>query len=209
MYSPGDFRIVLWRCIHQAEKLFAWSGVLDRRYLGIELHYIHSHRLASQLQHRDLSRRLFARGGVPVIATLGLMAVTHDYKPSPAKDILIFVAGFAATGVYFLSGIIKGFLPYFYVFMWSAYTLYLCYFTLQLARAGEALHTLATIAGGLAGLVVALRYDFFPIPGDDTKMVFMTMAFLAWSYSMVQLYYAYGALERSNKVYGQAFPRPR
>jgi len=21
MYSPGDFRIVLWRCIHQAEKL--------------------------------------------------------------------------------------------------------------------------------------------------------------------------------------------
>lgn len=84
-----------------------------------------------------------------------------------------------------------------------------CYFTLQLACAGEALHTLATIAGGLAGLVVALRYDFFPIPGDDTKMVFMTMAFLAWSYSMVQLYYAYGALERSNKVYGQAFPRPR
>ncbi|MEX6867297.1 hypothetical protein AB2D15_34770, partial [Pseudomonas aeruginosa] len=53
----------------------------------------------------------FSRGvGVPVIATLGLMAVTHDYKPSPAKDILIFVAGFAATGVYFLSGIIKGFL---------------------------------------------------------------------------------------------------
>ncbi|HCF5750998.1 TPA: hypothetical protein NIH39_002090, partial [Pseudomonas aeruginosa] len=88
----------------------------------------------------------FSRGvGVPVIATLGLMAVTHDYKPSPAKDILIFVAGFAATGVYFLSGIIEGFLPYFYVFMWSAYTLYLCYFTLQLARAGEALHTLATI----------------------------------------------------------------
>lgn len=94
----------------------------------------------------------FSRGvGVPVIATLGLMAVTHDYKPSPTKDILIFVAGFAATGVYFLSGIIEGFLPYFYVFMWSAYTLYLCYFTLQLARAGEALHTLATIVGGLAG----------------------------------------------------------
>lgn len=50
----------------------------------------------------------FSRGvGVPVIATLGLMAVTHDYKPSPTKDILIFVAGFAATGVYFLSGIIE------------------------------------------------------------------------------------------------------
>lgn len=45
----------------------------------------------------------------------------------------------------------QGIPPYFYVFMWSAYTLYLCYFTLQLARAGEALHTLATIVGGLAG----------------------------------------------------------
>lgn len=208
MYSPGDFRIVLWRCIHQAEKLFAWPGVLDRRYLGIELHYIHSHRLASQLQHRDLSRRLFARGGVPVIATLAngsyprLQTVARQGHPHFCSWLCRYRRLFPVWNH-------RGFLPYFYVFMWSAYTLYLCYFTLQLARAGEALHTLATIAGGLAGLVVALRYDFFPIPGDDTKMVFMTMAFLAWSYSMVQLYYAYGALERSNKVYGQAFPRPR
>ncbi|MDF5808105.1 hypothetical protein P4123_10680 [Pseudomonas aeruginosa] len=164
MYSPGDFRIVLWRCIHQAEKLFAWSGVLDRRYLGIELHYIHSHRLASQLQHRDLSRRLFARGGSASYRYAQANGSYPRLQTVARQDILIFVAGFAATGVYFLSGIIKGFLPYFYVFMWSAYTLYLCYFTLQLARAGEALHTLATIVGGLAGLVVALRYDFFPIP---------------------------------------------
>lgn len=143
----------------------------------------------------------FSRGvGVPVIGTLGLMAVTHNYKPSAVKDILLFVAGFAATCIYYLSGLVTDSLAYFYVLMWSLYTLYLCYFTWRLARAGEVFHALATVLGGVAGLTVALRYDFFPIPGDDTKMVFMTFAFLTWSYSIVQLYYAYGALERSKRV---------
>ena len=46
----------------------------------------------------------FSRGvGVPVIATLGLMAVTHNYKPSPAKDVILFLAAFAATAIYYLS----------------------------------------------------------------------------------------------------------
>jgi hypothetical protein len=143
----------------------------------------------------------FSRGvGVPIIATLGLMAVTHNYKPSAGKDALLFLAGFVAAALYFTSSSFKESLPYFYVFMWSGYTLYLAYFIWRLARAGEHLHALATSLGGLAGLTVALRYDFFPIPGDDTKMIFMTIAFLTWSYSIVQLFYAYGALQRSRKV---------
>ncbi|WP_047286505.1 hypothetical protein [Pseudomonas protegens] len=142
----------------------------------------------------------FSRGvGVPVIGTLGLMAVTHNYKFSLSKDVVIFVAGFAATAGYFLSGNMKELLPYFYVIMWSLYTLYLCYFTWRLARAGESFHALATMLGGAAGLAVALRYDFFPIPGDETKLIFMTFAFLTWSYSIVQLYYAYHALKYSKK----------
>ncbi|WP_085633753.1 MULTISPECIES: hypothetical protein [unclassified Pseudomonas] len=143
----------------------------------------------------------FSRGvGVPIIATLGLMAVTHGYKPSRAKDILLFVGGFAATFFYYLSDFTKGALPYFYVVMWSLYTVYLCYFTWRLVRAGAGFHALATALGGVAGLTIALRYDFFPIAGDDTKLVFMTLAFLTWSYSIVQSYYAYGALERTRKV---------
>jgi hypothetical protein len=152
----------------------------------------------------------FSRGvGVPVIATLGLMAVTHGYKPSIAKDLLLFVAGFAATCVYYLSGIVNDTLAFFYLLMWSLYTVYLCYFTWRLARAGEVFHALATVLGGAAGLTVALRYDFFPIPGDDTKMVFMTFAFLTWSYSIVQLYYAYGALERSKRVSSRSLVHSR
>lgn len=142
----------------------------------------------------------FSRGvGVPVIATLGLMAVTHNYKPSPVSDIVLFLACFAVSVVYFMSSSFKEWLPYFYVLMWLAYTAYLAYFVWLLARAREALHALATTLGGVAGLTIALRYDFFPIPGDDTKMVFMTFAFLTWSYSIVQSFYAYGALQRSKQ----------
>lgn len=147
----------------------------------------------------------FSRGvGVPVIATLGLMAVTHNYKPSPAKDVILFLVAFAATAIYYLSTSFKEALPYFYVLMWSLYTLFLVYFIWRLVRAGESLHALATLLGGAAGLTIALRYDFFPIPGDDTKMIFMTCAFLTWSYSIVQLFYAYGALQRSTKVSSHA-----
>ncbi|MFJ4454250.1 hypothetical protein ACIP1G_10220 [Pseudomonas sp. NPDC089392] len=151
----------------------------------------------------------FSRGvGVPVIATLGLLAVTHNYKPSPAKDVILFLAAFAATAVYYLSAGFKEWLPYFYILTWSFYTLFLVYFIWRLARAGESLHALATLLGGAAGLTIALRYDFFPIPGDDTKMIFMTCAFLTWSYSIVQLFYAYGALQRSRKVSSHAVLNP-
>ncbi len=143
----------------------------------------------------------FSRGvGIPVIATLGLMAVTHDYKPSPLNDIVLFLAGFALAANYFMSSSFKLFLPYFYIVMWLAYTAYLAYFIWRLVRARELLHALATTLGGVAGLTIAFRYDFFPIPGDDSKMVFMTFAFLTWSYSIVQSFYAYGALQRSRSV---------
>ncbi|PYG78385.1 MULTISPECIES: hypothetical protein [unclassified Pseudomonas] len=151
----------------------------------------------------------FSRGvGVPVIAMLGLMAVTHNYKPSPAKDVILFLAAFVATAFYYLSTGFKEWLPYFYILTWSFYTLFLVYFIWRLVRAGESLHALATLLGGVAGLTIALRYDFFPIPGDDTKMIFMTCAFLTWSYSIVQLFYAYGALQRSRKVSSHAVLNP-
>jgi hypothetical protein len=44
----------------------------------------------------------FSRGvGIPIIAALGLMAVTHNYKPSVTSDVILFLAGFAAAAIYF------------------------------------------------------------------------------------------------------------
>lgn len=140
----------------------------------------------------------FSRGfGIPIVATLGLMAVTHNYKPSVLKDLVIFAASFAATFVLVLADFVREPLPYFYVLMWSCYTLYLAYFTWRLVRAGEGLHALATAVGAATALVVAIVYDFFPIPGDDNHMIFMTCALTTWSYTLIQMYYAYGALGRA------------
>lgn len=135
--------------------------------------------------------------GVPIVAVLGLMAVTHNYKPSVAKDIVIFAVTFAATFVLVLADFVKGPLPYFYLFMWSCYTIFLAYFTWRLLRAGEHLHALLNALVTAAALVIAVVYDFFPIPGDDDQMVFMIYALTVWGCQIVQQYYAYGALERA------------
>ncbi|MFR0693527.1 hypothetical protein ACLUTX_29325 [Enterobacterales bacterium AE_CKDN230030158-1A_HGKHYDSX7] len=138
--------------------------------------------------------------GMPIIAVLGLMAVTHNYKPSVFIEVLLFAAAFAGTFVVFLAGFLDGVRPYFYVVMWSGYTIFLFYFVSQLVRARETLHALATAVGGLVALAVAITYDFFPIPGDDTHMIFMTWAFITWSYGAIQLYYAYVALTRAKET---------
>lgn len=135
--------------------------------------------------------------GVPIVAVLGLMAVTHNYKPSVAKDIVIFTVAFAATFVLVLADFVKGPLPYFYLFMWCCYTVFLVYFTWRLRRAGEHLHALLNTLVAAAALGIAVVYDFFPIPGDDDQMVFMIFALTVWGIQIVQQYYAYGALERA------------
>ncbi|MNR02791.1 hypothetical protein D3C85_1186580 [compost metagenome] len=48
-----------------------------------------------------------------------------------------------------------------------------------------------------AALAIAVVYDFFPIPGDDDKMVFMIYALTVWGCQIIQQYYAYGALGRA------------
>lgn len=138
--------------------------------------------------------------GMPVIAVIGLMALTHNYKPSAFKEVMLFVLAFAGTFVVFLADFFQEIRPYFYVITWSILVMYLFYFIICLVRAGEAFHALATTITAVVSLAVAIVYDFFPIPGDDTHMIFMTWAFVTWGYAIIQLYYAYEALERAQKV---------
>lgn len=140
----------------------------------------------------------FSRGfGIPIVAVLGLMAVTHDYKPSAWKDALIFAVTFAATFVLIKADFMVAPLPYFYVVMWAGYTVYVVYFIARLVGLGEHGHALGMALAGVLGMAVAVIYDFFPIPGDETKVVFLTLALATWSYMMAQMYYAYFALERA------------
>lgn len=141
--------------------------------------------------------------GIPIVAVLGMMALTHDYKPSVAKDVLIFAVTFAGTFVLISVDFMIKPLPYFYVVMWGAYTIYIAYFIARLAGLGERLHALGMTASALVGLAVACIYDFFPIPGDESKVVFLTLALASWAYMMAQVYYAYLAFQRAKEsAYG-------
>lgn len=139
----------------------------------------------------------FSRGfGIPVIATAGLMAVTHRYKPAILVDILFFVVAIAGTAVLVAADAVAQPKPYFYVVMWSAFSVYLAYFAWKLLSAGEGLHAIGVVMVLLTSQAIACIYDFYKIPGDDDRAIFFTLACLTWSLLCVVLYYAYGALER-------------
>lgn len=135
--------------------------------------------------------------GIPVIAIAGLMAVTHRYQPSKLVDIVFFVGSIAGTAVLVSADFMAKTRPYFYVLMWTVYSIYLAYFANRLMRVGENRYAMGVIAAMVAGQVVASIYDFYKIPGDEEQVIFFTIALTTWSYMVVQLYYAYGALERA------------
>jgi hypothetical protein len=135
--------------------------------------------------------------GIPVIATAGLMALTHRYVPSKTVDILFFAGSIAGTAVLVSADFMAGPLPYFYLLMWTAFSFYLAYFAWRLMRAGENRHALGVIIALAAGQAIATIYDFYKIPGDEEQTIFFTLALTTWSYMLAELYYAYGALERA------------
>lgn len=138
--------------------------------------------------------------GIPVIATAGLMAVTHRYAPSKALDIVFFAASIAGTAFLVSADVMAKPLPYFYLVMWTAFSVYLAYFAYRLKRVGENGHALGVIVALVAGQAIASIYDFYRIPGDEEQVIFFTLALTTWSYMLAQLYYAYGALERVEAV---------
>lgn len=140
----------------------------------------------------------FTRGfGAPILATLGLMAVTHGFKPPMRVDILLFVGGVVGTALLISVDVLIEIQPYFLLVTWTMFSIYLAYFAYRLVCIGENLQALGVIVAMLANQATASIYDFYMIPGDEQRMVFFTIALTAWSYLMVQMYYAYCALQRA------------
>ncbi|AZT83873.1 hypothetical protein EHN06_10150 [Marinobacter sp. NP-4(2019)] len=142
--------------------------------------------------------------GIPIIATAGLMAVTHNYKPSKTVDILFFVGAFAGTAALLSIDAFAKPLPYFYLVMWSAFSIYLVYFGYRLIQVGEYRHAVHVVIAMLCGQAIATIYDFFKIPGDEQQIIFLILALTTWSYLVVVLYYAFYALKRATISSGGA-----
>lgn len=133
--------------------------------------------------------------GFTLILVLGLLAVTHRYKPSIAVEVGAFAAG-AGLG-FVLSEFaeqigIAG--KVFFLLAALATTMFLCYFTFRLWRLGERGHALWTGVATLLNVVVASIYDFWTIPGDDANhTLFYTLALFTWGLTMLVIYRAYAA----------------
>lgn len=134
--------------------------------------------------------------GIPVIAIVGMMAVTHRYQPSIWTDVALFAAGLVVTVIVWNADFLVQIKPYFYLALWTLFSIYLLAFAARVARAGQRLQALSVVLAMVSAQAIASIYDFYHIPGDDDHVIFYTLALLAWSFLGFASYPAYCTLER-------------
>lgn len=153
---------------------------------------------SSPMFHAAFFLDAFSRSiGITVILVLGLMKVTHGYKPSVAVDIGVF--GLALIGGLVMSLFAADFGvagAIFYVVMNALTTLFLFYFAWRLWRIGAQGNAIAVAAVTIAAAAIAGMYDFYRIPGDDQHhTIFYILALTTWAAQMTVYYNGYRALD--------------
>ncbi|MCE5290973.1 MAG: transporter [Nocardiaceae bacterium] len=149
--------------------------------------------------------------GITLILVLGLMQVTHRYKPSKAADVGAFALA-AAVGLFlqlFAERLGLG-AAIFYVVVNVLTSLFLIYFVRRLWRIGAKVPAIATGIATACGFVIAATYDFVTIPGDDAQHTLYIAALSTWGFQMCSYYFGYRALHNHNKATdAKAEPRTR
>ncbi|MGW4534565.1 transporter [Nocardia sp. NPDC004340] len=159
----------------------------------------------SPMYHIALFFDAFSRSvGITLILVLGLMRVTHRYKPSLPTDVGVFALATVA-GLYlsiFADRLgIAG--ATFYVVVNVATSVFLLYFARRLWDIGEQGQAIGVIAATAAGFLIAAICDFYHLPGDDENhTLFYIGALATWGFQMTMYYYAYRALHRADTVEG-------
>lgn len=147
--------------------------------------------------------------GITLILVLGLMAVTHGYKPSRTVDIGVFaLAGVVGLVLTFyalrtaspvthhigLTGAV------FLVAVNVLTTIFLIYFATRLWRIGERGHAVLVMVVTAMGSAIAATYDFYDVPGDDSnRTIFYTAALTTWALQLIVYYYAYRAMDEHDR----------
>lgn len=157
---------------------------------------------ASPSYHLMLFFDAFSRSfGITLILVLGLMKVTHRYKPSRATDIAVFALATAA-GLYLAIFAQPISLPWavFYVVMNALTAVFLAYFAWQLWNIDERAQAIWVLLATAAGSIVAAMYDFYHIPGDDEDhTIFYIVALTTWAFMLTVYFYAYRAMHHHNE----------
>lgn len=157
--------------------------------------------------------------GITLLLVVGLMAVTRRYKASLAVEVGIFVLAIGcglylsqpkyrehvdANGEFVLH---QG--PATFFLVGNLLTLlFLVYFAKRLRDIGATRTAVATLAVSLAATVVALTYDFFPLPDSvdpiEDRPLFYTFALTVWGLQLLTYYFGYRALHDHDVARGAA-----
>ncbi|MGW4050400.1 transporter [Streptomyces sp. NPDC004779] len=136
--------------------------------------------------------------GITLILVLGMLKVTHRYKPSPVVDVGAF--GLAiVTGLYLAVFGQPVTTPWaiFYIVMNALATLFMFYVAFRLWRVAERRHAVWVVIATIGAAAVAGTYDFIRIPGDDENhTIFYAIAITLWALQLTVYSYAYRALHR-------------
>jgi hypothetical protein len=145
------------------------------------------------------------------------MAVTHRYKASLAVELGIFALAigcglFLAQPKYRAHMDANGdFLLHpgpatFYVVVNLLTLAFLLYVVKRLFDIGATRVAVATLAVSLAATVIALTYDFFPLPDSvdplEDRALFYTFALTVWGLQLLTYLFAYRALDEHNVATG-------
>ncbi|MTW10107.1 hypothetical protein GM658_05785 [Pseudoduganella eburnea] len=137
---------------------------------------------------------VFSRGlGIPVVATAGLMAVTHRYRPSVRASL--FVLSMVLLGTALIESVtgIAWLEPCFRIGAWAMFSVYLWYFAKRLADVGEYLHAIGVSVALFGAQVVVISTG---IVDTQNRMFYFMIEGAVAAYLCLELFYAYCALER-------------
>lgn len=142
--------------------------------------------------------------GITLIAVLGLMRVTHRYKPSVKIEVGVFGLAIAA-GLYLQQ--FRGHELHigpasYYLAANLLTTVFLAYFSWRLWAIGAKGLAVGAGLASAAATAIALMYDFFPFPDDAHRTVFYILALSTWGLQMFVYYRSYSALHDHNVVTG-------
>jgi len=136
--------------------------------------------------------------GIPVVATLGLAKLTHDFDVSKPTKWLLLVGGFPLAYGLLAYPPIQPTLPYAFFACGIVANIFLIYFALRLARVGERAHAFGITLVNISLVIIALLEGIIAIPGDETNLVlnFFFLAGWVWAIGFAEIYFAYQALAR-------------
>ena len=141
--------------------------------------------------------------GIPLIAGIGLLKVTHGYQPSKQTDIALFLGSIFVTWALFVHP--EWAEPTLWA-VWAAsafYTVVLLMLTYQCFKCGLKREGWLLVFVIAVNLYVAGFEDFLVLsPGDHmpVKLFEFVMAYLTWAVSFALTYHFYVALARAKGI---------